>query len=160
MTVFATPAGSVRLGLIALTLGVASLLPQQSRSGTELDLADYRGQVVVVDFWASWCVPCRRSFPWLNEMQAKYADDGLVVIGVNVDANADDARAFLAEFPVDFRIVEDSAGELARSFDVIAMPSSYIIDRDGEIVERHLGFKVKRKDEYEQTIQQTLGVSR
>ena len=136
------------------------MLPQQGRSGTELDLTDYRGKVVVVDFWASWCVPCRRSFPWLNEMQSKYADDGLVVIGVNVDSNADDARAFLAEFPVDFRIVEDREGELARSFDVIAMPSSYVIDRNGEIVERHLGFKVKKKQAYEHTIQQTLGVIR
>ena len=121
-----------------------------------LDLADYRGKIVIVDFWASWCVPCRRSFPWLNEMQAKYADQGLVVVGVNMDAEAGEADAFLKEFPADFRIVTDPGGALAKQFDVIAMPSSYVLNGDGDIVARHLGFKVKKQDEYEAAIRNAL----
>jgi len=121
-----------------------------------LDLADYRGKIVIVDFWASWCVPCRRSFPWLNEMQSKYADQGLVVVGVNMDAEAGEADAFLKEFPADFRIVTDPGGTLAKQFDVIAMPSSYVLNGDGDIVARHLGFKVKKQDEYEAAIRNAL----
>ncbi|MDH4107840.1 MAG: TlpA family protein disulfide reductase [Gammaproteobacteria bacterium] len=122
----------------------------------QLDLSSYRGKVVVVDFWASWCVPCRRSFPWLNQMQAKYADQGLVIVGVNMDAEPGEAEAFLEEFPADFRIVADPGGGLAKQFDVIAMPSSYVLDGNGQVVARHLGFKVKKQDEYEAAIQDAL----
>jgi len=108
--------------------------------------------VVVVDFWASWCVPCRRSFPWLDEMQSKYGEQGLVVIGVNMDADPSEAESFLKEFPVHFRIVRDADGTIARGYDVIAMPSSYVIDRSGNIVARHLGFKTARLHEYEATL--------
>ena len=89
-------------------------------------------------------------------MHEKYEDQGLVIVGVNMDAEAADAEAFLREYPANFRIIEDANGELAKKFDVIAMPSSYIIDRNGDIVERHLGFKVKRQDEYESLIQNVL----
>ena len=122
----------------------------------DFDLAQYRGKVVVVDFWASWCVPCRRSFPWLNQMHEKYADDGLVIVGVNMDASDTDAQTFLAEFPALFQIINDPDGDLAREYDVIAMPSSYVIDRDGKQVARHLGFKVKRQEEYEALLLETL----
>ena len=127
-----------------------------SAGDSMLNLEDYRGKVVIVDFWASWCVPCRRSFPWLDEMQKKYAADGLVVVGVNMDADQVDANNFLQAHPVDFRIVQDSEGILARRYDVIAMPSSYVIDRSGEIVVRHLGFKVARQQEYEATLLSVL----
>jgi len=122
-----------------------------------LDLSNLKGKVVMVDFWASWCVPCRRSFPWLNEMQAKYADQGLVIIGINEDASADDSVAFLKEFPAHFNMVRDEDGALAREYGVVAMPSSYILDRDGNVVTRHLGFKVRLMDEYEAAIRSALG---
>lgn len=134
---------------------VAALLlasPSASADDTIIDLDDYRGKVVVVDFWASWCVPCRRSFPWLDEMQSKYGEQGLIVIGVNMDADPSEAESFLQEFPVHFRIVRDADGTLARRYDVIAMPSSYVIDRSGNIAARHLGFKTARLHEYEATL--------
>lgn len=156
----AGPRASCKILLLCLYLA-AAWLPPSSASAQEapqaLDLAEYRGKVVVVDFWASWCVPCRRSFPWLEEMQRKYAAEGLVVIGINEDNVAGDAAAFLRSFPVSFRIVDDRNGDLARHFDLIAMPSTYVIDRNGEIVKRHLGFRTGLKDEYEATLLKLLG---
>jgi thiol-disulfide isomerase/thioredoxin len=121
------------------------------------DLTEFKGKVVVLDFWASWCVPCRRSFPWMNSMQERYGDDGLVIIGVNMDSEPAEATAFLQEFPADFQIINDPDGELAREHDVIAMPSSYVFDRSGVLLTKHLGFKVKRQDEYEVILVEALG---
>jgi thiol-disulfide isomerase/thioredoxin len=114
-----------------------------------LDLAAYKGRVLVVDFWASWCTPCRRSLPWLNQMRAKYEDRGLVVIGVNVDKQREDAARFLREIPIDFDVVYDPEGVLAARFGVEGMPSTYIYSRDGDLVARHLGFQNAKRPEYE-----------
>jgi len=133
---------------LAVTPAAAADLP--------LDLNEYRGKVVVVDFWASWCVPCRRSFPWLIEMQEKYGPDGLLVVAINMDENDADAETFLRDYPVNFRIVRDPDGVLARQYDVVAMPSSYVINRDGDIATRHLGFKVAREQQYEEVLVQLL----
>jgi len=132
------------------------MVSNSTNAATDFDLLEFRGKVVVLDFWASWCVPCRRSFPWMNSMQEKYADDGLVIIGVNLDAVDADAQAFLRESPADFQIINDPEGALALEHDVVAMPTSYIFDRDGRLVTRHLGFKVKRQDEYEALLVETL----
>jgi thiol-disulfide isomerase/thioredoxin len=123
---------------------------------TQFDLEKYEGQVVVLDFWASWCVPCRRSFPWLNAMHAKYSGQGLVIIGVNVDNDPDDAAAFLEDYPAEFQIHYDVGAVLARQYDIQGMPSSVVIGRDGEIEETHIGFKVKRQNEYEAVLVASL----
>ena len=138
--------------IIALILfGAADVSADDS-----LDLTEYQGKVVALDFWASWCVPCRQSFPWWNTMHAKYADQGLVIIGVNLDNEPDSAHAFLEEFPAEFRIYYDKDKELARSFGVQAMPSTYIIGRNGKIRGKHFGFKIKKQDEYEAVIVDAL----
>ena len=136
--------------LCVCLLGLASPLAHA------LDLTQYYGKVVVVDFWASWCVPCRQSFPWLNAMHDEYADDGLVILGVNTDAAAAEAQQFLEDYPAKFEIVYDPEGELARAFEVVAMPSSYVFARDGELDARHLGFLRSRRDEYEAVIQRLI----
>ena len=127
-----------------------------SSADEAFDLAEYKGKVVVLDFWASWCVPCRRSFPWWNTMQAEYADEGLVIIGVNLDNDLQEAEKFLEEFSADFKIHYDQDKALAKQYGVQVMPSTYILGRDGELVARHFGFKVKQQDEYEAVLVEAL----
>ncbi len=143
--------------MIAL-ISLAAIAPGSDAAEPPLDLAKLRGSVVVVDFWASWCAPCRRSFPWLNEMQARYRDQGLVIIGVNVDAERADADKFLAAVPAGFRIVYDPSGKLPEQFGVTAMPSPFVFDRTGELANRHLGFQNARRSEYEAVLRQLLAV--
>ena len=126
-------------------------------SADQFDIDRYRGSVVIVDFWASWCVPCRRSFPWYNAMQDKYGDKGLIIVAVNLDAEPEAAEDFLAEYPPRFEIIYDESKDLARDYEVVAMPTSYLIGRDGDIRERHFGFKVKKQEEYEAAIVAALG---
>ena len=125
-------------------------------SPPSLDLARYRGRVVVVDFWASWCKPCRQSFPWLNEMRARYGTQGLVIIGVNVDAERSDADRFLRDVPADFEVLYDSKGVLAEQFGVQAMPTSFVFDRDGKLIHTHHGFRESRRAEHETELQTLL----
>lgn len=145
--------------LVLLAAWLVPFMPAQAAYATAFDLDEYAGKVVVLDFWASWCVPCRRSFPWLNMMNRKYAQEDLVIIGVNLDMERREAERFLEEFPADFTIVYDEEMALARRFGVMAMPSSFVIGRDGEVVAEHLGFKVKRQDEYEALIREALGIA-
>lgn len=136
------------IAVVALALTGA----ENPSADDSLDLTEYQGKVVVLDFWASWCAPCRESFPWWNTMHAKYVDEGLVIIGVNLDNEPDAAHAFLEEYPASFKIYYDTEKELAQEFGVQAMPSSYIIGRNGEIFAKHFGFKDKKRDEYEAVI--------
>ena len=105
------------------------------------DLSQYKGKVIYVDFWASWCGPCAKSFPFLNKMHEQLKDQGLQIVGVNLDENLDDAKAFLAKYPANFTIVADKSKQCAKDFAVKAMPSSYIIDRQGVVHHIHLGFR-------------------
>lgn len=113
-----------RLALV--TAGLLFVLQAAAaEAGTSFDLSAHAGKVVVVDFWASWCVPCRRSFPWLNHMHDKYGDDGLVIIGGNLDATRAEAEGFLGEYPARFAIHYDDSKSLAKEFEVIAMLDGY-----------------------------------
>ena len=120
------------------------------------ELGELKGKVVLVDFWASWCVPCRHSFPWMNQMQQKYGAQGLQIIGVNLDDNKSAADKFLSETPAKFTLRFDPAGTLARKFDVQTMPSSYILDSSGNVIAKHFGFKLGEADEYEAQIRAAL----
>jgi len=147
--------------LFALLLAAVSVGSPMAGFAAEdtLDLAQYRGRVVVVDFWASWCTPCRRSIPWLNEMRAKYGDRGLVIIGVNVDKDRREAERFLKEVPAEFGIVYDPNGRLATSYQIEGMPSSLVFGRDGELAARHLGFQNANRPEYEVLLGKLLKVA-
>jgi thiol-disulfide isomerase/thioredoxin len=151
---------ALRRLLFVLALSCFTLTAAAADAKDPLDLASLRGKVVLVDFWASWCEPCRHSFPWLNEMQAKYAARGLVVIGVNVDRERGEADRFLHDVPAQFRIVYDPAGSLASHYDLPGMPVSYLIGPNGDIVGRHLGFRNAERDRREAELQQLLETSR
>jgi cytochrome c biogenesis protein CcmG, thiol:disulfide interchange protein DsbE len=146
---------SVRVVWVAL-MGALFLTDAQAAEAPGLDLEARAGKVVVVDFWASWCAPCRQSIPWLNDMQAKYGGRGLVVIGVNVDTERPLAEKFLAQTPARFEIVYDAQGRLPQEYGVQGMPASFIFDRGGHLVEKHLGFKSADRDRYEQLLVKTL----
>lgn len=120
-----------------------------------LQLDQYKGKVVYVDFWASWCVPCRKSFPWMNEMQQKYGKD-LVVLGVNLDHEKALADQFIKETSPQFKIVFDANGQLATQYQVAAMPSSFILNKQGKVAFKHLGFHIKKQSLYESEIQQLI----
>ena len=145
---------------IVMCLAVLWLLCVRAASAAELSeirpQAFPEARLLYVDFWASWCVPCRASFPWLNEMQIKYADQGLKVIGVNVDRQRRDAEAFLARYPAQFDLLMDHQGELAERYALQGMPSAILLGSDGTELERHIGFRADHVDQYEKTIQQLL----
>jgi thiol-disulfide isomerase/thioredoxin len=133
--------------------------PQFELQGLDgaVKLAKLQGKVVYVDFWASWCGPCRQSFPWMNEMQAKYGARGLQIVGVNVDANSADARQFLAATPARFTIGFDPQGATPRSYGIKGMPSSVLIGPDGKVLLEHSGFREADRAELENKIQSALG---
>jgi thiol-disulfide isomerase/thioredoxin len=146
-----------QVAAFAAVLHLALALASGSANAADaLNLEQYRGKVVVVDFWASWCTPCRQSFPWLNELQAKFGKHGLVIVGINVDRNREDAMRFLSAVPANFPIVYDSSGTLASRYDVPGMPSSYVIGPDGAVVAKHIGFRKADRDARENEIRALL----
>ena len=125
---------------------------QHILDGSQISLDQYRGKVIYLDFWASWCPPCLKSFSFMDELQRQYGKQGFVVIAVSLDENNQDARDFLQENPVNFFVGQNAQGDIAESYDVKAMPSSYLIGRDGLIKQVHLGFKSNDKDKLNQLI--------
>ncbi|MFT7052468.1 MAG: cytochrome c biogenesis protein CcmG/thiol:disulfide interchange protein DsbE [Psychromonas sp.] len=123
---------------------------------SQFDMTEYHNKVVYLDFWASWCGPCRESFPWLNKMQAKYQDKGLVIIGVNLDRDVNKAYQFTETFPASFRLYSDPKGFLAQQYKITAMPSSYLFSGKGELADKHLGFKQSDVARYEENIVKLL----
>jgi cytochrome c biogenesis protein CcmG, thiol:disulfide interchange protein DsbE len=126
------------------------------RQGT-VHLSDYKGKTVYLDFWASWCGPCKQSFPWMNEMQSRYAAQGFKVVGVNVDQKTADAKTFLEGTPAQFDVAFDQAGKTPRSYAIKGMPTSVLIGPDGKVLMVHSGFKDEQRAEIEQQIRQALG---
>lgn len=120
------------------------------------DLQQFHGKVLYVDFWASWCPPCAESFPFLNGLDRDLKDSGLQVIGVNLDQVPDDAMVFLNKYPANFTVVADAGEKCAKDFDVKAMPSSYLIDRNGVIRHVHLGFRSGEAGELRALAEQLL----
>ncbi len=127
---------------------------------SRVKLGDLRGKVVYLDFWASWCGPCKQSFPWLNELQSKYKAQGLEVVGVNVDAKSDDARKFLEETPARFTVAYDQTGATPKSYAIKGMPSSVLIGPDGKVLMQHAGFRDADRAELESKIREALGASK
>jgi cytochrome c biogenesis protein CcmG/thiol:disulfide interchange protein DsbE len=156
------------LSALALSAGSVSAQEVGSRapafdlatSAKPVRLADLKGQVVYLDFWASWCAPCKQSFPFMSEMQAKYGARGFTVIGVNVDQKREDADKFLAATPAKFTVGYDTAGKVAEIYQPKGMPTSYLIGADGKVRAVHVGFKDSQREELEREIQSALTAAR
>src|SRR5476651_43876 len=146
--------GPIARGLFFGLLGVLIFGPMAFAA--DLDMSAYRGKVVYVDFWASWCGPCKQSFPWLDNLVREYESQNFVVIGVNVDKDRGRAERFLNETPAEFSIVYDPKGELATTYKVAGMPSGILIDRAGHVRFQHAGFSEKQKGLYEEQLQTLL----
>lgn len=149
------------VGLVILTtmVSVQAAPAPDFKLPTQTDpvsLQTLRGQVVYLDFWASWCKPCRRSFPWMNAMQAKYHDKGLQIIAVNLDSDPEQVKRFLEKYPADFIVAFDAEGKVASQYQVKGMPSSYLIDKQGNIHASHIGFRDEAKAAVESQINQLL----
>lgn len=142
---------------VSLSIAIAFLaLAGLVRAAPPPALAPVEGRVIWVDFWASWCVPCRRSFPWLNTMQRKYGMAGFQIIAVNLDKDRALADGFLREVPAEFSLRFDPAGALAKQFGVQTMPSSFLIDAAGNVITSHFGFRSSEAAEYEDSIKAAL----
>ena len=121
-----------------------------------LDLEQYKGKVVYLDFWASWCIPCRKSFPWLNKLNTKYSQDDLVIIAVNLDKKKSLATEFLKRYPANFQIIYDPKGTLAKKYKIKGMPSSVLFGKDGRPKFAHKGFFASKIESYEKEIDQLI----
>jgi len=131
---------------------IPDTVPSDTAPDPLLDLSRWEGKVVLVDFWASWCVPCQQSFPWMAAMQEKYAARGLVIVAVNLDQERAAADRFLGADHHDFEYIFDPEGRLAEAHALEVMPTSILFDRAGRAVFRHSGFHVEKAAEYESHI--------
>ena len=122
----------------------------------QIELSKYHGQIVYIDFWASWCQPCRKSFTWMNKMQSLYGSEGFKVIAINLDESRAKADKFLQQIPANFDVAFDPQGNTAEAYKIKAMPSSYLIDKNGKVVHANLGFRGNDEDELETKIRNLL----
>ena len=125
-----------------LAAAAAEPVPQLalvSGDGKPVSLASYKGRVVVLDFWASWCAPCRKSFPFLNGLQSRYGPQGLAVVGLTLEEDDAAVAAFLTQVPASFTIARDPTGAAGEALGVVAMPTTFLIDREGRVAARFEG---------------------
>ena len=147
--------------LLALTLSISVLGSNANASDAPKLTYDAIakqniGHVVYLDFWASWCTPCRKSFPWMNEMQKKYGHQNFKVVSVNVDSDKQLAQQFLVDTPANFSVLYDPNGDLASEMQLKGMPSSFLINAKGVVISAHVGFNDEKKINYEQEIQHLI----
>jgi peroxiredoxin len=136
--------------------GPAPAFNLTSVSGQASGLSQYKGQVVMVNFWATWCGPCQQEMPLLDQMYKKYKPAGFTLIGVNVDKEAPAVKELLARKPVSFPVLLDPANQVSKAYHVDEMPSSVIIDRKGAIRYVHRGYKPGDENDYQDRIRQLI----
>ena len=131
------------LSVSAISVGdtVPSFKARTIDGSKSVAVEDYRGKVILIDFWASWCPPCLKSLPKYNDLRREIGTDNFEIVAVNVDENTEDAKKFLAKHPVSYPIAKDPKGILPGVFGVKAMPTSYLVDKNGVVKYVHAAFK-------------------
>ena len=124
----------------------------KSHSGENLRLSEFRGEVVMINFWASWCGPCRQEMPLLDELYTQYQPLGFTILGVNVEEDPSKAKQLLKESPVNFPILYDDKSEVSKLYKVVAMPSTVLVDRDGNVRYLHQGYKPGYEESYQHQV--------
>jgi peroxiredoxin len=137
------------MGMALDASGPAANFTLKSAAGENVRLSEYRGQVVLINFWASWCGPCRQEMPELDNIHQKYSGLGFTVFGVNVEQDRAMADKVLRDIPVSFPILFDDANRVSELYGVDAMPVTVLVDRRGEIRYMHRGYKPGYEDQYE-----------
>ncbi|NOZ51773.1 MAG: TlpA family protein disulfide reductase [Gammaproteobacteria bacterium] len=137
---------------MALADQTAPVLSVKGLDNADINIGDFKGKVLYVDFWATWCPPCRKSFPWMEEMHQRYNDLGFEILAISLDNKRSVIDKFLKSVPTNFIIAHDAKGGSAQAFNVKGMPSSYLIDRKGNIRLSHMGFNSKDKIKLEAEI--------
>lgn len=128
----------------------------KSRSGENVRLEDMRGQVVMLNFWASWCGPCRQEMPLMDDLYEQYKDLGFTILAVNVDENREEALRFLDKVPVSYPILYDPESRVSELYEVQAMPTTVMIDRSGNARYLHHGYQSGYEDDYERQIRELV----
>lgn len=136
--------------------GMAPDFTLKSRSGENVKLSEFRGDVVMINFWASWCAPCRQEMPLLEDMYKKYSDLGFVLLGVNVEEDSSKAADLLKEIPVSFPVLYDNTNSVTQLYKVVAMPSTVMVDRDGKMRYLHRGYLPGYEAEYIKQIKELV----
>ncbi len=145
-----TPAGAVALKDPAPDFTLKRL------DGGNLRLEEYRGKVVLINFWASWCGPCRQEMPVLDQLQKRYADTGFTVLGVNVEGKPGPAEQLLHRTPVSFPVLIDQGQTVSQRYQLEAMPSTVVVDRDGVIRYIHHGYKPGDEARYVEVVKELI----
>src|SRR5687767_10486345 len=134
--------------LVSASASIAPPFTLPSRAGDTVSLEQLKGKVVMLNFWASWCGPCRTEMPLLEQMHKRYSSLGFTLVGVNVEANTQDAERWLKDTPVSFPVLFDRESKVSKLYDVNAMPSTVFIDRKGNIRYLHKAYKAGDESEY------------
>ena len=165
MAIYATSVKTARLLFIILLVSICATgishakNPPDSIDAIRAILPDSTaldGKVVYVDFWASWCVPCRHSFPWMQDLYERYRQKGFEIVAVGVDKDHKAALKFLGDIDPSFTVVFDSTGDLAKRYGLDAMPTSFVYGRDGRLALQNRGFRQEETDSLDRTISRLL----
>jgi len=141
--------------LISINLAAAPELDLRGKD-QGIKLTQFKAKLIYLDFWATWCAPCRYSFPWMEQIQQKYRDAGLVIVAVSIDGDRNAIDQFLQQHKVSFTAVQDNHMHSANAFGVDAMPSTFLIGENGDILYRHRGFNNAGKKQLEEKIREFL----
>ncbi len=155
------------VAVLVLTSGVALALADlsgrtapdfvlKSTDGKNLRLSELRGQVVMINFWASWCGPCRDEMPFLDELYVRYREAGFTVLGVNMDDSAAAAKKMAKRLGVTFPVMHDVQQAVSQLYDVDAMPATVLVDRDGQVRAVHRGFRAGTAERYQSEVRDLL----